>query len=114
MTLSQIRAELRRLLGEEKTPAAAEEAARLVEEYRAAEGRWWLPTVTAEDVAAAEVAVDERAEERRKWARTLARIGRGGGAASTRIWNPGGREGERASVRENEQKTYLRRASPWR
>ena len=108
MTLSQMRAELRRLVAGERTPEAVEEAARLVEEYRAVQAR---PRRSAP--SAAEVAAAERAEERAKWARTLARIGRGGGAASTVIWSPGGREREPAAVRENERRTYARKSSPW-
>lgn len=39
---------------------------------------------TAEEVAAA-----ERAEEDRRWAKTLAMIGRGGSGMRARIWTPG-------------------------
>lgn len=109
MTLSQIRAELRRLVAGERTEESAQEAARLVAEYRAAQVRPRRPAPSAAELAAA-----ERAEEDRKWRRTLAKIGRGGGSMSTSIYRPGGREGERPSVRRNEQKTYLRQASPWR
>lgn len=108
-TMARLRAELRRLVAGERTPEAAEEAARLVAEYRREEARARRPAPSAAEVAAA-----ERREENRRWQRTLAKIGRGGGAMSTVVWSPGGREGEPASVRENEQKTYLRRASPWR
>lgn len=109
MTLSQIRAELRRLVAGERTEESAVEAARLVEEYRREEARARRPAPSAAELAAA-----ERREENARWQKTLAKIGRGGGAMSTVVWSPGGREGERASVRENEQKTYLRQASPWR
>ncbi|MEH0549233.1 hypothetical protein QA802_41215 [Streptomyces sp. B21-105] len=110
MTLTQIRRELQRLVGGERTEETAEEAARLLEEYRREEARARRPEPTAEETAAA-----ARAEEDRRWRRTLTRIGRGRGAASTVVWSPGaGREGERAWVRQNEERTYLRRSSPWR
>ena len=109
MTLTQIRRELQRLVGGERTEETAERAARLVAEYRREEARARRPAPSAAELAAA-----ERREENRRWQKTLAKIGRGGGAMSTVVWSPGGREGERASVRENEQKTYARRASPWR
>lgn len=105
MARAEILAKLRDLLLGDRTEAAAEQAERLLDELeadrRAAVKRPAAGVVEADDEAA-------------KWRRTLARIGRGGGAMSARIWNPGvGREREPASVRENERKTYARKSSPW-
>ena len=108
-TMARLRAELRRLVAGERTEEATEEAARLVAEYNAAQARKRRPEPAAEEVAAA-----KRREEDRRWAKTLAMIGRGGGAMSTPIWSPGGRDHEPAWTRQNEAKTYARRQSPWR
>jgi hypothetical protein len=104
MARAEIRAKLRDLLLGERTEAAAEQAERLLDELEADR------RAAVKRPAAAAVEVDDEAA---KWARTLARIGRGGGAMSARIWNPGGREREPAAVRENERRTYARKSSPW-
>lgn len=102
MTKAVTLAKLRDLLLGERTEAAAEQAERLLNELEA-------DRRAAVKRPAAAAVEDEAA----RWQRTLRRIGRGGGAATTVIYRPGGREREPASVRENERRTYARKSSPW-
>lgn len=105
MTRTELVAKLRSLLAGERTDAATAEAKVLLDELEADRR-----AVVKRPRAAAPVD-----DEKAKWAKTLRRIGRGGGAASTRVWNPGGgRDHEPAWTRRNEEKTYLRNWSPWR
>lgn len=54
----------------------------------------------------------QRAEDAAAWRKVIGM--RRGGMGSAVVWRPGGRENEPASVRENEQATYLRHRGPWR